>query len=65
MSLELQLSEAERAILKEMLTGRIGELRQEVHHSKVSTFREELKQTEELIKSLLAKVEAAGSEVES
>jgi hypothetical protein len=65
MSLALQLSPAERAMLQEMLTIRIGELRQEVHHSKVTAYREQLKQTEELVKGLLAKVEAAGSEAES
>ena len=65
MPMSLQLSAAERELLLELLTGRIGELRQEVHHSKVSTFRDQLKETEAMMKGLVAKLESAGSDQES
>ena len=50
MSLPLQLSTNERAILLQLLKSRIGELRQEIHHSTVSTFTDQLKDTEVLLK---------------
>ncbi len=64
MSAPLQLSTAERDLLIELLTNRIGELRQEVHHSMVSTFTDQLQQTEVLMKGLLAKIESVGREAE-
>ncbi len=59
MSQTLQLSAEERNLLVEVLSSRIGELRQEIHHSTVSTFTDQLKQTEILMKGLLAKVQSA------
>jgi hypothetical protein len=59
MSQTLQLSAEERDLLVEILSSRIGELRQEIHHSTVSTFTDQLKQTEILMKGLLTKVQSA------
>ena len=65
MPMTVQLSQAERELLLDILTNRIGDLRQEIHHSTVSTFTDQLKQTEVLMKELLAKIESAGREAES
>jgi len=44
----------------EVLDGRLGELREEIHHSQVSGFTDELKRKEESLKALIGNIEAAG-----
>ncbi len=56
--MSLQLTQQERELLIEVLEGRHGDLRQQIHHSTVSKFTDELKQTEVLIKSLIEKISA-------
>jgi hypothetical protein len=56
--MSLQLTQDERELLADVLNDRLGELRQEIHHSTVSKFTDELKRREVLLKVLIAKVEA-------
>ncbi len=65
MPISLELSPGERELLLELLKSRIGELRQEIHHSRVSTFTDQLKQSQTLINGLLAKLESAAADQES
>jgi len=54
--MNLELTDAERDLLEEILQGRLAELREEVRHSRVSSFREELKEREELLRGLLNRI---------
>jgi hypothetical protein len=63
--LHVQLSPAEQELLLQVLTNRLEELRGEIHHAAISTFKEQLKETEVLMKGVLAKVESADSQTES
>lgn len=58
--MNLELTDEERTLLLEVLDGRLGELREEVHHSRVSSFTEELKKREETLRAVIGKVEGAG-----
>ena len=61
--MHLQLSESEKTFVTEMVRTRIGEVRQEIHHAMVSTYKAKLKETEVLLKGLLEKLEAAPNAV--
>jgi hypothetical protein len=56
--MSLELTQEERELLIDVLVARLGELRQEIHHSTVSTFTDQLKQTEVLMKALIDKIKA-------
>jgi hypothetical protein len=56
--MSLLLTREERELLVDVLVGRLGELLHEIHHSTVSKFTDELKHTEVLLRSLIAKIEA-------
>lgn len=58
----LELTTQEREFLLTVLDGRLGDLREEIHHSMVSRFTEELKQAEVLLKGIIAKVKAEGTD---
>ncbi len=58
--MNLELKEEERTLLLEVLDGRLGELREEVHHSRVFRFTDELKKKEETLRALIDRVEVAG-----
>jgi len=62
--MNLELTDAERILLEEVLQGRLAELREEVRHSRVSSFRDELKEREELLRGLLDRVAAAPAPVD-
>lgn len=60
--MNLELTPAERDLLLETLKERLGEIREQVHHSMTSTFTDQLKQAEETAKGLIARLEAAAQE---
>ena len=59
MNEELRLSEAERALLIQLLEHEVEELHVEIHHSRVNSVREELKQRRELARGLLERLQPA------
>lgn len=56
--MSLELTESEREFLLEILQDRLGSLREQVHHSRTSTFTDQLKAKEELLRRLIEKVQA-------
>jgi hypothetical protein len=58
-AMNLELTDEDRTLLLEVLDGRLGELREEIHHSQVSGFTDELKRKEQSLKTLIGKVERA------
>lgn len=57
--MKLEMTEAEHELILYVLQNRLGELRQEIHHSTVSTFTDQLKETEILLKCVISKLETA------
>lgn len=55
--MELQLTDDERRLLIDILRGRLGELREEVYHATVSTFKDELKAREVVLSDLISRLE--------
>lgn len=55
--MKLELTAAECGLILHVLQNRLGELRQEVCHSTVSKFKDQLKESEELLKSAIHKLE--------
>ena len=53
----LELTDAEREFLLEILRDRLGTLREQVYHSTTSTFTDELKQREESLRGIIQKIE--------
>jgi hypothetical protein len=51
--MQLELTEADRELLVEILQGRLGELREEVYHATISTYKDELKTKEVALAGLL------------
>jgi hypothetical protein len=60
--MNLEVSEAERELLLNILRERLGELREQVYHSTTSTFTEQLKTMEAGVNVLIGKLEAAAEE---
>lgn len=58
--MNLELTDAERVLVLDVLEGRLGELREEIHHSQVSRFTDELKQREKTLRAIIQKLEVAG-----
>jgi hypothetical protein len=58
---ELRMSEAERALLVELLQREIEELHVEIHHSRVNSVKEELKQRRDLVRGLLERMQPVGA----
>ena len=54
--MQLILTEAEREFLLEILEGRFGELREEVYHATVSTYRDMLKGREAMLQDLITRL---------
>ena len=55
----LQLTDAEQTVLLEVLRERLGELREQVYHADTSSFKDDLKQREDVIRHLIEKCEDA------
>jgi hypothetical protein len=63
--MRVELTDAERVFLLEMMQDRLGTLREQIHHATISTFNEQLRATETLLRGLIDKVDAAGCAVET
>jgi Mg2+ and Co2+ transporter CorA len=61
MNHELQLSEAERGLMVELLQRELDELHVEIHHSRTSTMTEELRQRREVVRSLMERLQPAAA----
>ena len=59
--MSLQLTDEERELLIELLESRLGELRSEIHHSRVSTFTDSLKEREVVLRNLIGKMKAVAA----
>jgi hypothetical protein len=57
--MELHLAAVERALLTDLLRRHLGDLRAEISHTDAYDFKQDLKVREELIRSLLARLEQA------
>jgi tetrahydromethanopterin S-methyltransferase subunit B len=53
----LELSDEERELVVEILTGRLTEMRGEVYHADVSSYKDKLKASEVMVKDLLARLD--------
>lgn len=60
--MSLELTASERELLLGILHDRVGTLKEEVHHSRTSSFTEELKRKETELKGIIRKLEAVVSE---
>jgi hypothetical protein len=58
--MELTLEPAEAALLKNILTRYLSDLRMEIHATDSYKMRQELKQDEVLVKGLIERLEQAG-----
>lgn len=58
--MNVEITDAERDFLLDVLRDRYGTLREQVHHTIVSQFHDQLKETEKLMEGLMQKLEAAG-----
>ena len=58
MSEQPKLSDAELALVIELLEREHHDLPTEIHHCRVRTYRDELKRRHELVESLLARLQA-------
>jgi hypothetical protein len=52
----LEVTDVERQFLLGILQERLGELKQEERHSRVSSFTDELKQNEQCVRDLIGKL---------
>ena len=59
--MSIELAESERELLLELLQTRWGELKEEIHHARVSGFKDALKAKEECLKGLVEKLEATSA----
>lgn len=57
--MRLELKPEELTLLLEELSDRLGTIREEVYHSDTYDFTEQLKRKEALLRSVIAKLEAA------
>ena len=57
--MHLELTGPQHELVLHILQSRLGELRQEVRHSTVTKFTEQLKEMEKLLKSVIHEMECA------
>lgn len=57
--MHLELNESQRVLVLDILRSRLMELRPEIRRSTVSTFTDQLKKTESLLKSAIREIEYA------
>ena len=57
----LEVTDVEREFLLGILQERLGELKQEERHSRVSSFTDELKENEQCVRDLIGKLAAPTS----
>jgi len=56
--MDLELNEVEQELLLTLLQERLGELKQEVRHSRVPDFTDQLRANEEQLRGLIARLES-------
>jgi FtsZ-binding cell division protein ZapB len=61
MSVQMQFSETELGLVTELLQMELDELPQELHHSRAPNVRDALRHREELVRQLLARLQATGT----
>lgn len=54
--MNIEISAAAREVLLELLQTEMGEVRQEVHHTKTHEFRDKLKAREAVVRELIEKL---------
>lgn len=54
--MNIEISTVARDLLLELLQSEMGEVRQEIHHTKTHEFRDKLKEREKLIRDLIEKM---------
>ena len=59
MNVDLNLTHAEQILLLDVVRERLGEVREQVHHSTTSTFTDGLKDTEAMLRRIIGKLEHA------
>jgi hypothetical protein len=59
--MNLELTDSERDLLLQLLKSRWDELKQEVHHARVSSFKDQLKATEACVESLIDKLQTVNA----
>ena len=59
--MSIELAESERELLLELLQSRWSELKGEIHHARISDFKDELRVKQEFLKGLVEKLEAANA----
>ncbi|MEX0937189.1 MAG: hypothetical protein WDZ59_04960 [Pirellulales bacterium] len=57
----IELTTRERELLRDVVRDRIGSLREQIHHTTVSHFHDDLKDTEAVLRSVVDKLECDGS----
>ena len=60
MNESIHLTEAERALVIELLQREMEELPAEIHHSRSTTVREELKHRREMVRAMLDRLQPTG-----
>ncbi len=55
--MNLELADDDRALLKEILAGRLTELREEVHHARVSRFKDHLREKERQLVGIIDQIQ--------
>lgn len=56
--MNLEVTDLEKEMLVEILQDRLGSLREEIHHSMTSSFTDDLKRKEKMLKGVLDKLGA-------
>jgi hypothetical protein len=59
--MKLELTKAELDLTIDVLQNRMGELRQEIYHTTVSHFKDQLKEMEVLLQGIIDKLESAST----
>ena len=57
--MQITIDDNERELLLEVLTDRLGMLREQVHHSRTYSFTDKLKEIEKVLKDLFQKLTQA------
>ena len=57
--MNLELTDVEREFVLTLLRERLGELKEEVRHSRVRSFTDQLKANEDCVRGLIERLEAA------
>ena len=59
--MNVELTDSERDLMLQLLKSRWDELKHEMHHARVSSFKDQLKTTEACLQSLIDKLETVNA----